>query len=249
MSIYLGSNKVALAGTNGGFMINGRLLTTQTYSFNLGQTNYNELVANISTTAQAITLPATDYSSAGSSIICIRVGEDYGNITIDRTKYDYVIFSTVQINYDYGSNNVSSTIHPVRFAYSRDFQEGRYINSVDSSTGVRSSTLTFNNSNITATGALLYQKANNTYAIYNTYSYGIYGISTPSIATLDNKDIINITASGFAVKAHNSYCPVASLQAVNPSTTIITIACEIYEGDKSSYGNIYNRAYELAANS
>ena len=40
MAIYLGTNKLTLAGTDGGYMINGRLIKTFTYSFNLGQTNF-----------------------------------------------------------------------------------------------------------------------------------------------------------------------------------------------------------------
>ena len=67
MAIYLGTDKVRLSGTNGGYGLNGRLLLTKTYSINLGQTNYSSLTP--STTSQNLTLPATTYSTSGGTYV------------------------------------------------------------------------------------------------------------------------------------------------------------------------------------
>ncbi|MBO7080169.1 MAG: hypothetical protein J6W64_10330 [Bacilli bacterium] len=90
MAIYLGTDKVSLAGTSGGFMLNGRLIATKEYEFKLSDTNYSSLT--ISTTAQTLTLPATTYSNASTSITCHRLGQDYDGIMIDLYNHDYVIF-------------------------------------------------------------------------------------------------------------------------------------------------------------
>lgn len=133
MAIYLGENKISPAGTNGGFMLNGRLLTTKTYSFNLGQTNFSSITPTTST--QTLTLPATDYSSASTNITCIRVGKTYDGTIIDRTAHDYHIFRHYVINYNYGSNNVSGTIHPIRGAGGYDYTYGHYCNGLNTLTG------------------------------------------------------------------------------------------------------------------
>ena len=90
MAIYLGTNEVSLAGPNGGFMLNGRPIATKEYEFKLSDTNYSSLT--ISTTAQTLTLPATTYSSANTSITCYRLGQDYDGTVIDLYNHDYVIF-------------------------------------------------------------------------------------------------------------------------------------------------------------
>ena len=90
MAIYLGTNEVSFAGPNGGFMLNGRLIATKEYEFKLSDTNYSSLT--ISTTAQTLTLPATTYSSASTSIICYRLGQDYDGTVINLYNHDYVIF-------------------------------------------------------------------------------------------------------------------------------------------------------------
>lgn len=248
MAIYLGTNKVSNAGTNGGFMLNGHLLIAKTYTFNLGQTNYSSLTPT--TTAQALTLPATTITTSPSTnITCFRIGENYDGTKIDREAHDYVIFSQVKIEYNYGSNNVASTIHGIRFVYSRDNQEGKYRGTVDPSTGFLLSVYSKTASSINYKNLLLYQKANNTYATYAS-AYGIYGASDASfnMGGTPSKDYINLVCNGFNVRAHDSYCPVASLQAINPTNTIITATWQIYEGDRSSYTNIHDTAYELAAN-
>ena len=249
MAIYLGTNKVSNAGTNGGYMINGRFLTTKTYTFNLGQTNYSSITPT--TTAQALTLPATVYSTSPStSITCLRVGENYDGTIIDRNDHDYVIFCYLTIDYNYGSNNVASTIHGIRFAYAKEYPEGKYRNSVNASTGILTNTYT-KGSNIVGgtTTVLLYRKANNTYAIKDG-SNGIYGACSASMSSEGTplKDYISLTCNGFNVKANTSYCPVEALKAINPAGTIVTVQWDIYEGDRSSYTNVYDKAYELVAN-
>ena len=246
MGVYLGTEAVSFAGVSGGYGINGHLLTTSTYTFNLGQTNYSTLT--VSTTAAAITLPATTYTStASTTVAAIRIGEDYGGTVIDRNNHDYVVFTQVKVAYGYGGNDVSSVIHPIRTAYVRDYQEGKYRNSVTASTGKLTTAYTKNGSYITSTTVLLYQKADGNYAI-SAQTYGIYGTATPSFATSNNKDYININCSGFNVRAHATYAPVDTLNLIDPSKTIITITCQVYETDRSSYTNIYDAAYELAAN-
>jgi len=84
MAIYLGSNEVTFAGLGGGgYMPNSRELITKTFNFTLADTNYSSITSTISTTAQTLTLPATSYSSAGTSITCFRIGADYDGTVID----------------------------------------------------------------------------------------------------------------------------------------------------------------------
>ena len=244
MAIYLGTNKISPAGTNGGFMLNGHLLTTKTYSFNLGQTNFSSITPTTST--QSLTLPATDYSSAGTSITCVRVGKTYDGTVIDRTAHDYYIFRQYVINYNYGTNNVSSTIHPIRGTGSYDYTYGRYYGSVNPSTGITTDTYTYGGTYTASAYPMLYQKADNTYAL--TTSQGIYGGSTAaSYTTNSSGDYLNLSFSTFYVKYNDSYCPLAALQAINPANTIITITWEVYEGDVGQYSKIYS-VYDLVKN-
>lgn len=243
MAIYLGENKISPAGTNGGFMLNYKLIATKTYSFNLGQTNFSSITPTTST--QSLTLPATDYSSAGTSITCARVGKDYDGTVIDRTAHDYYIFRQHIMNYNYGSNNVSGTIHPIRGTGGYNYFYGHYRDGIDSSTGITTDRYTYSGS-VASVMPMLYQKANNTYAI--TTSQGIYGGNTP-IDYVSNTagDYLNLNFSYFYVKYNNSYCPLAALQAINPANTIITITWEIYEGDVSEFSKVYS-VYDLVKN-
>lgn len=245
MAIYLGENKITLAGTNDGYMINGRLLVTKNYSFPLSATNFSSLTP--STTAQALTLPATTYSSSSSSVQCIRIGEAYDGIILNRDIYDYIVFTFVQIDHNYGSNNMNSTLHTVRTAYGRDYHYGKSYRNIDANTGILTTAVNKGGSYIGSTNPLLYQKANNTYAI-TTNSYGIYGTASAGFNSTNNKDYLYIQASGFYVKASDSYCPVASLQQISPADTIITISCEVYEGDHNAYGHYFTKAYDLVTN-
>lgn len=94
---------------------------------------------------------------------------------------------------------------------------------------------------------MLYQKADNTYAIVT--SQGIYGGSSAAAGYTTNsgEDYLNLTFSSFYVKYSDTYCPLAALQAINPTNTIITITWEVYEGDVGVYSKIYS-VYDLVKN-
>ena len=152
------------------------------------------------------------------------------------------------INYNYGSNNMASTIHGIRSAYVKDAQEGKYRSSVVSATGQQTTTYTKNVSYITNCTPLLYQKADNTYGV--TTSNGIYhsGSTITSFSTANGADYIDLKYGAISVKANDSYCPVASLTKISPAATTVSCTWYIYEGDRSMYSTINDRAYELAAN-
>lgn len=249
MAIYLGTDKVSLAGTNGGYGLNGRLLLTKTYSINLGQTNYSSLTP--STTSQNLTLPATTYStSGGNKITCFRIGEAYDGTKIDFSQHDYMGFAECITEYNYGSNNVSGTIHPIRHCQVRDYHEGRYINSINSTTGAlnTSATVIKGSSYILAPQALLYQKADNTYGI-TTNGYGIYHSGTDAISWSSiSSNYIDLNLGNVAMVVNTSYVPEAAFTAINPANTTITMTWHLYECDKTAYGYEHSRAYELAAN-
>ena len=248
MAIYLGTNEVSLAGPPDGYLLNGRLIATKTYSFNLGQTNYSSVEKT--TTQVNLTLFTTEYTTtAGTTVTCFRLGENYDGTIIDRNAHDYIVFCNSVINYNYGSNNVSSTIHGIRSAFARDFQGGKYINNVNASTGQLGTSYTKNNSYITSCYPLLYQKADNTYGITTT-SCGIWHNNSgpATFATTNSKDYLDLKCGAFAVKANDSYCPVAALQAINPANTTVQVTWYVYEGDRTMYTNIYETAYRLAAN-
>lgn len=245
MAIYLGTDKVSLAGTSGGFMLNGRLIATKEYEFKLSDTNYSSLT--ISTTAQTLTLPATTYSNASTSITCHRLGQDYDGIMIDLYNHDYVIFFEQLITYAY-SSSVSGTIHGIKSVFVRDQHEGRYYSSFNATTGQlnTSGNPTWSNSYITSQSRLLYQKADNTYG-QSANGYGIKSSSNPaSFGVSNSKGYINLTLSSIQAQANDSYFPVAAMDALNTTNTKIKSIWYIYEGDKSMFGQIYNRAYELA---
>lgn len=247
MAIYLGTNKVSLAGPHETYLMNGHLLTKKSYNFNLSQTNYSSLT--ISTTAQSLTLPTTTYTTtAGTTMTCFRLGEDYDGTGIDRNNHDYVIFMECVINFNYGSNNMNSKIRGIRSSYARDYQEGKYRNSIISTTGELNTTYTKNYSNITSCTPFLYQKADNTFAL--TTSQGIYhsGSTIASFGTTNNKTYLNLNCGAFSVKGNDTYCPVSTLNLINPAQTQIQVTWYVYEGDRSMYTNIYDRAYELVAN-
>lgn len=249
MAIYLGTNKVELGGTDGaGYMPGGKVLATKTYSFNLGQTNYSSITPT--TTAQSLTLPATDFTAAGgTTMTCFKIGEAFDGTVINRDLHDYIVLFTTVITYNYGTNNVSSTIHGIKSSFARDYHEGKYRGSVDSSTGQLTSTYSKAGSYITNVTPLLYQKADNTYSL--TTSQGIYhsGSTICSFGTSNGKDYLELRCGTYSVKYSDTYCPLASLTAINPANTIIQCTWYIYEGDKSMYTNIYDTAYELVANS
>lgn len=246
MAIYLGTNKVDLGGTNGGFMLNGHLIATKTYSFNLGQTNFSSITPTTST--QTLTLPATSYSTnGGTTITCLILGEDYDGTLIDRTAHDYVVFQKYKIDFNYGANDVSSMIHGIRSAGARDYHFGKYTASVVTTTGILTESISNSASYINSASPLLYQKADGTYAM--TASQGIYGSTTPaSISTANGKNYMNLNYGSVYIKYNDSIFPLAAFQALDPTNTIFTITWEIYEGDKSMYSQIYDTAYSLAAN-
>jgi hypothetical protein len=248
MALYLGNNQISLAGTNGGFGLNGHLLLTKTYSINLGQTNYSSLTP--STTSQNLTLPATTYStSGGTTITCFRIGESYDGTKIDFNGHDYVGFAECVTEYNYGANNVFGTIHPIRHCQVRDYQEGRYDSALNTSTGSLSTSgnPSQSSSYISGPSVLLYQKADNTYTFYASGT-GIYHSGTSAFSWSTSSNYIDLKLGTIAVVANASYAPVAALTAVNPANTTVTITWYLYECDKAAYGYEYSRAYELAAN-
>ena len=245
MALYLGTNKVGIIGPNDGFLINGKLLVKKDYTINLGQTNYSELT--ISTTSQNLTLPATTYTTTPSTTItCRRIGANYDGTIVDFNTFDYVGFVECVIEYNYGTNDVSSVIHGIRSSYARDFQEGKYRQGVNSSTGQLTTTISKNSSYITGITPILYQKADSTYGM--TTAQGIYHNGTSNITWSTSSNYIDLKLGTICVKANDSYCPVSSLELINPAATTVKMTWYIYEGNKSMYGNIYTRGYELAAN-
>ena len=245
MALYLGTNKVGIIGPNDGFLINGKLLVKKDYTINLGQTNYSELT--ISTTSQNLTLPATTYTTTPSTTItCYRIGANYDGTIVDFNTFDYVGFVECVIEYNYGTNDVSSVIHGIRTSYTRDFQEGKYRQGINSSTGQLTTTISKNSSYITAVTPILYQKTDGTYGM--TTAQGIYHNGTSNITWSTSSNYIDLKLGTICVKANDSYCPVSSLELINPAATTVKMTWYIYEGNKSMYGNIFTRGYELAAN-
>lgn len=247
MALYLGTNQVDIMGPSEGFMKNGRLIATKNFEFKLSDTNFSSITPT--TTAQSLNFPATDYSVAGTSVTCFRLGSQYDGTIIDPSNHDYVVFFESVAEFAY-SSSVSGTIHGIRGVYTRDFQHGRYRNSIDSSTGMinTSSLSTTGSTYLTSRSLLLYQKADNTYAVYTT-AYGVYLAPTPAAIVGSNASsgYINLNLASMSVRAHDSYFPVAAIQALNTTNTKIKNTWYVYEGDQSMYGKIYS-AYELVAN-
>ena len=247
MALYLGTDKVDIIGPNDGFMTNGRLIAKKEYEVKLSDTNFSSLTP--STTAQALTLPATAYSSAGTSVTCFKLGADYDGTIIDVYNHDYIVFYENVVDFVY-SSSVSGTIHGIRTVYTRDVQHGRYYGSVSSSTGELVAALTATGSTyLTSRAVLLYQKANNQYAT-STTAYGIYVAPTPAtFGAANNKGYINLNLASASVRGHASYFPVDAISKIDATNTKIKNTWYVYEGDKSMYGQIFGRAHALAANS
>ena len=246
MAVYLGTNKVGIYGpvSDGGFTIGGRLLAVKTYSFKLSETNFSSLTP--STTAQTLTLPATSYSSAGTTMTCFQLGPTADGTPIDVYKNDYFVFFEGTVEFSYASS-VSGTIHGIRTAYTRDFQYYHYYSGVNSSTGKVNDSYNATSTYTTSSSRLLYQKADNTYGI-STTAYGIYMAPTP-VAVTASTSLMKLQIGSVSVRGSDSYCPVAAINALSAANTTLTGTWYIYEGNRNAAGELTNRAVELATNS
>lgn len=245
MGIYLGTNEVSLAGTNGnGFMVNGRPIATKTYTLKLSDTNFASITASTATTT--LTLPATSYTTtASTTITCFKLGPDGDGTPIDLVAHDYVVFFEAVTNYNY-STTVAGTIHGIKSVFTRDAQGGRYHSSVIANTGaLNTTTATYSNTYTTNTSKLLYQKADNTYAVYST-NYGFYCNPTPvQFGRTNNRSYIELRLASVCIRGNDSYFPVTAINALNPTNTTMTCTWYVYEGDKSIVGQVNERALEL----
>lgn len=247
MAIYLGENKVSLAGTNGGFMLNGRLITTKSYEFNLSDTNFSSLTP--STTQQSLTLPATDYSSAGTSITAFKIGESYDGTSINFKDHDYVVICSLVITFNYGTNNMNSLVRGVRFGYSKDSQKGKYPSTLNTSTGLYDvSKISTGSSYIGSSSTLIYQDTSNQYKAQSS-GYGIYGTSDcgTSLDTSTGVGYCELKFSGFYLKSNDTYFPNSSIALLNAANTKIKGIWYIYEGDKNAYTEYQTMSRLLAS--
>ena len=247
MAIYLGTNKVQWTGFNE-LLTNGHFLTKKTYSFNLGQTNFSSLTP--STSSQNLTLPATTYTTSPStSIACIKIGKDFDGTILNFYAHDYVVLGEIKIDYNYGTNNVNSTIHGIRSARTSYWQSYKY-RTFATATGALVNA--YNTSNASSSqNVVLTQKANNTYT-YTTGSYGVAGnggvVASSTGTATGNDGSLSLGCSGFTIRGHATYFPVETFALLNPASTIIEVTWYVYEGDKSFSTTYIDRAYELAAN-
>lgn len=249
MAIYLGTNKVDMAGLQPGnqlgYMGNSKLIAEKTFSFPLSNTNYSSLT--ISTTSQNLTLPATTYTTSPSTTINVfRIGENYDGTIIDRDLYDYVCIGEGKIEYAYTQSDsvMNGLVHGIKTGTCRDYHYGKYY--TISNTGELSTSKSYGGSYVTGQAVLLYKKTDGTYAA--TTSYGIYSTSTPVISYVDaTKDYFNLQVGSVSVRAHATYFPVDAMNYIDPTNTILTFTWHIYAGDSNVYSRIYQTAYNNAA--
>lgn len=249
MAIYLGTNKVDMAGLQPGnqlgYMGNSKLIAEKTFSFLLSNTNYSSLT--ISTTAQTLTLPATTYTTSPStSINVFRVGEDYDGTIIEKDLHDYVCIGEGQIEYAYTQSDsvMNGLVHGIKTSTCRDYQYGKHY--TISSTGELSTSKSYGGTYLTSQALLLYKKTDGTYA--TTSTYGIYTTSCPIISYVDAaKDYLNLQLSSISVRAHATYFPVDVMNYIDPTKTTLTFTWHIYEGDSNVFSRIYQTAYDNAA--
>lgn len=245
MPIYLGENRVSLSSPDAGFLQGGYLVAKKTYSFNLSQTNFSSITPT--TSAQNLTLPATDYSAAGTTITCLRVGENDG-IVVDRSTGDYTFYCEVKINHSYGNNDISSINHGIRYVSAQEIQYTAYRNTFDAQTGIlKADRVVTTGTHVTSKTILLYQKANNEYVIYGGNS-GIYGTASADFGTTNGITYINLKCTTFKVQGNATYFPVDSFSYIDPSQTTIDVTWYIYKGGHNSYGNMLERCNELVSN-
>lgn len=251
MSVYLGLNKVGPSFTTEkpddqyGFLKNSQLIKTVTYDLPLSSTNFSSLTPT--TSNQNLTLPTTVYTTtAGTSIVVARVGEDYDGTIINRTNYDYVIISEGYWTYAFtqSAETMNTMIHGIKTGMCRDYQEGSYYGI--SSTGQLNATSSTTGTYCTNQCVTLYRKTNGTYA--STSSYGITTSGTTGgFSTSNGKDYINLSVASVAIRAHASYFPVEAMQYIDPANTTLHFVFKIYQGDKSVISTIYKTAYDYIA--
>lgn len=250
MAVYLGLNQVGIANLiekpddQYGFLKNSQLIKTVTYDLLLSNTNFSSLT--ISTTNQGLTLPATDYSNAGTSIIVDRIGEAYDGTIINRNEHDYVVLCKGYWTYAFTVNEatINTLIHGVKTGICRDFQAGKY-NTINTA-GTLNATNTFGTAYLASSAVLLYRKVNGQYA--TATNTGIYTTSqTASFAAASGQDYCNLLLGGLGVKASASYFPVDAMNYIDPANTTLHFIWEIYEGDKNIYSTIYQTAYNYVA--
>lgn len=250
MALYLGTNQVQLTQPNDGFMMGGHLIATKTYNFNLGQTQFSTITP--STSSQSIPLFTTTYTTTvGNSATCYRIGGTYGAPVINTQLFAYLIFYECVVNYNYGSNNVASTIHGIRSAVGRVFAIDHYY-TIASATGALSTTFSVGTGSGFTYNNYLYQKANNTYAAYASTAYGVFpsgsGVASRGGTSGASNEYLNLIIPGLNVRLNSTYCPAASIQALVPASTTISCQWKVYEGNQTAYRDTIARSFELIAN-
>lgn len=244
MGIYLGSNPVGTTimvekpDDQYGFLKNSKLIKTVTYDLPLSDTNFSSLT--LSTTAQTLTLPATDYTTAGTNVTVDRIGADYDGTIIDQYNPNiaYVAICEGYWTYAYTATDATmdTMIHGIKTYTCRDAQPYKYHNIANDGTANTSwsTSLTY----CTSCCQTLYKKVNGTYAA--TSSVGIY-CTSQSISLSSN--YIGISLSSVQVKGSDSYFPVTAMQYIDPNNTILHFIWKIYEGEKNVANLVYQTVY------
>lgn len=238
MGVYLGSNKVGVNSVSmipsEGFIQNGKLIAEKTYSFKLSDTDYDS--KTISTSSQALILPATTYTAnPNSTIICHKIGENYDGTVINYDNFDYIVHFTAYWDFVYTQTDsiMNNLIHGKKYAYICFYYPAKWYGI--NTDGTKKSSLSTSSSDHLYNSRFLYRKVDGTYGTNTTY--GIYFNSSSNISVYS--DVINLGLSNLYTRSNESYFQLEAMNYIKSSDITMNFAWKIYQGDHLSSRKFY----------
>lgn len=187
------------------------------------------------TTAQNLTWTTSYTSTAAANATIDRIGKGYHGVTeaLDFGTYNYVYFEDCFVHYEYTSPE--SSLGKVHTIYDGFTYVSHYGSRPRISNGsiIRPTTTTYGTyaSCLFSASLIGYRTAAGTFQLANnsTYGVGVAGIA-PSMSTTSSvkPNYFNVRTPTVSIRAHNTYMPVASYNALDWDNTTVNFRCRIY---------------------
>lgn len=245
-TVTLNTESVSVAWWGG---LNPTRLYETTYTMTLDQTNFASKTP--STSAQALTLPATSYSSAATRVIFDRWGTSYhSGSKLDFANYDYFILSKQMVNIAYTSDESSLGInHSLQHQQIYLFPIGQsYRIASNAVVHATSSTAGTTRAHSMAIVGTVYRNSSNNLGMGASTSYGIY--PTPSAPAFQSTSALTSTYISFYspywyIRTHAStYMAAGAWAYVDAENTTMTQVQTLYRVRKQ---DIVEQAWEQMA--
>ena len=201
---------------------NATLLYTANYDVKLSDTNYSSLTP--STSSQYLTLPATAYSSAGTSVTY-----DEYSCSVDLTSKVLVFVIDCYTDMAYTTDeSTMGLIHQMADGKTAVFYMGRGVNS-SGATAVYQSTINLSSSR----GFMISRSSNNTSFLNTTALYGVFtSTSSPGYTMSGNTVIqVNFKIANCGIRASNSYMETGAFAYIDAANTHLKHRTKLYMVD------------------